>query len=142
MADQFSVAMTRSFTTQHSRREAFRFIGTVAGSAVASAIGLPRNVVAQQSFTSADPPDFPEAAVIRTIERNLTEARCHHLDKNLNNSTPDRPIQQKSDKTTGRASSQGINKGLYDSASLDRAQKLARRASSAATSCSSEARVL
>lgn len=71
MGYQFSGDMIGGPTTQHSRREAFRFIGAVAGSAVVSAIGLPRPVFTQQSFTSSESPDFPDRAVIRTLQGDI-----------------------------------------------------------------------
>ena len=54
----------------YSRREALRLLGTAAGAGLAAAAGgVP--VRAQQTFTSVVPPDFPDGAIIRTLQGDV-----------------------------------------------------------------------
>ena len=53
-----------------SRREALRLLGSAAGAGLAAAAGgVPAR--AQQTFASVTPPDFPDGAVIRTLQGDL-----------------------------------------------------------------------
>ena len=54
----------------YSRREALRLMGTAAGAGLAAAAGgIPAR--AQQTFTSVAAPDFPEGAIIRTLQGDV-----------------------------------------------------------------------
>ena len=54
----------------YSRREALRLLGTAAGAGLAAAAGgVPAR--AQQTFTSVAPPDFPDGAIIRTLQGDV-----------------------------------------------------------------------
>ena len=56
----------------YSRREALGLLGAAASGAGAAAFGagLPP-LRAQQSFTSVEPPDFPEGAIVRTLQGDV-----------------------------------------------------------------------
>ena len=56
----------------YSRREALGLLGTAAAAgAGAAAFGAALPVRAQQTFTSAEPPDFPAGAIIRTLQGDV-----------------------------------------------------------------------
>ena len=56
----------------YSRREALGLLGTVAvAGARAAALGTTRPLHAQQTFTSAEPPDFPAGAIVRTLQGDV-----------------------------------------------------------------------
>ena len=60
----------KNVSRRYNRREALGLIGTAAGAAVVTARGTAA-VMAQQTFTSVEPPDFPAGAIIRTLRGDV-----------------------------------------------------------------------
>ena len=60
--------------TRYSRREALGLIGAAAGAGLVAATAGTQRVRAQQRFTSAEPPAFPNGAIIRTLQGDLDPA--------------------------------------------------------------------